>query len=124
MRRTILLTSVRPFAAAFLSVGLACGLLNAPLVSAQPSQSPEVWAAVQGASFSVRQPAPWPLWIQVVEPTPLYSEGGGQVGMAEVGDRYRVVWQEEHWVQGVRESEPGAAPLWLALDSRVQATFE
>src|SRR5688500_8351886 len=103
MQRTITRSGLASFLLALLGGVLTFGLLNATSVSAQSSPPAEV-----RASAGLLNTSDWPLRVEVMEPTPLYSFGGAHMGTAEVGDWYRVVWQEEGWVQGVRESEPNA----------------
>ena len=91
----------------------------------RPASGPvESSLAIAGDGWALRADTAPERWVEVMEATPMYSEGGIRMGVAEVGDRYRIVFQEEGWLLVVRGLEPASAPVWLAHDARVSITFE
>ncbi len=60
------------------------------------------------------------LWLSILEPTPVYSDAGEVLWVAEPGEWYRVLSQDAGWALVVWENDPAELAVWIELDGRVQ----
>ena len=62
------------------------------------------------------------LWLSIVEATPVYSDAGDVLWVAEPGEWYRVISQDAGWALAVRENDPAELAVWIEVDGRVQVS--
>jgi hypothetical protein len=60
------------------------------------------------------------VWLQVKAATPAYWPNDTPAWMAQVGERYQLVQEEPGWALSIREGDPPAHQVWLALDGRLR----
>ncbi len=63
-------------------------------------------------------------WIQVLDPTPTYTDAGEPLWTAAPGEWYRVVRREEAWALAVWELDPPENAVWIIVDERVRLSLE
>jgi len=90
---------------------------TAPVVPPPPPPPPPPATAIPAPPAP---PVAVELWLSIVEATPVYSDAGDVLWVAEPGEWYRVLSQDAGWALAVWENDPPELAVWIELDARVQ----
>jgi len=61
------------------------------------------------------------LWIEILQPTQVYSVTDDPLWVAQEGERYYAIEQAPGWILAAWEGDTASWAVWIALDDRVQA---
>jgi hypothetical protein len=73
------------------------------------------------ATTSSAEPLP-DRWLTMQQPTQVYTPEDQEAWVAQPGEVYQVILEQDGWVLVVREGEPPANLMWMHLDPWVSVT--